>query len=242
MPTIYIKGTRAGVRRAIVRAAQAASGQNQAAGDVAKALQTRLGMTLLAHIRDAFVIKSKGGTDDCGESWQALSPKTIAYSRRHPGVPPSKQRAGSRPSWMLSDKQRVKWWEIYRRGLARFRGDKGKAAKLAWSIMKGAGAKTLIGQYGSTSVLILRDLGLLLNSLSPGVQSQDQVFKVEPGSVIVGTNRKHAGSHHRGVPGRIPQRRLWPSPDKWAQSWWDDLDSQLRDGYVDILLYFLRNL
>jgi hypothetical protein len=240
--TIYVKGTRAGVRRAIVKAAQAASGRTQEGSEIAKALQTRMGLTLLAHIRDAFVTKSKGGTDDCGDSWPPLSPKTIAYSRRHPGVPPSKQRSPFRPSWMLTDAQRKKWWEMYRKGLAMFRGDRAKAAKIAWAAAKRSGAKTLVGTYGSTSVLILRDTGLLLNSLSPGVQSEDQVFKVQPGSVIVGTNRKRAGSHHRGVPGRIPQRRLWAPPDRWPDTWWDDINDQARAGYIDVLLFFLRNL
>lgn len=247
---VYVRGNRANVRRTIAKAVKAASGGSSA--DVASAMQVRLGMTALGLIKDAFVTKSKGGTDECGLKWPPLKRETIAYSRRHPGVPPAKERAGFSPSWMLTDKQRAKWWELYRRGLARFKGDKSRAAKLAWAILKGMGAKTLIGEYGDTPVLILRDLGLLLNSLSPGVESSDrmpanppkvenQVFVVTGGSVIVGTNRKGAAAHHKGIPGRLPQRRLWAEPNQWPGEWWGDIADQGRMGYIDILLYFLRN-
>ena len=61
---------------------------------------------------------------------------------------------------------------------------------------------TLLMKYGGRQVDILRDTGLLLNSLSPGVVSAEQVFKVAPGTVIVGTNRKWAYCHHYGdLPG-----------------------------------------
>jgi hypothetical protein len=212
-------------------------------------MQVRLGMTALSLIKQAFVVKSKGGTDDCGLSWPPLKKTTIAYSRRHPGVPKSAQRAAFSPSWMLTDKQRDKWWSLYRTGLARFKGDKSRAAKLAWKIIKDEGGKTLIGTYGNTPVLILRDLGLLLNSLSPGIETgsasvapvPNQIFEVRSGSVIVGTNRKHAASHHNGIPGRLPQRRLWAPPSQWPQSWWTEISEQGRMGLIDIMLYFLRN-
>ena len=242
---IYVRGTRAEVRKAIVNAASAASGRSHEGREAAAALQVRIGMTALAYIRDAFVVKSKGGADASGLKWPPLSPKTIAYSRRHPGVPDKKTRAAFRPSWNLTDKQREKWWDNYRKALARFKGDKEKAAALAWFIAKGEGAKTLLEKYGSTSVLILRDLGLLLNSLSPGVTPGDvenQVFRIGPGEVIIGTNRKHAASHHYGIPGKLPQRKLWPDPEDWPSAWWQGIAEQAKQGYVEILLSFLRKI
>ncbi len=208
-------------------------------------------MTALGNIREAFVVKSKGGADAAGQKWPPLARSTVAYSRRHPGVPKASQRAAFRPSWMLTQKQRERWWEVYRSGLARFRGDMSRAARAAWAAIKAGGAKTLIGTYGDTPVMILRDLGLLLNSLSPGatpgaarpslVDVEDQVFLVGPGSVIVGTNRKWAGSHHYGVPGKIPQRRLWPEPADWPSEWWEDLLDQAKAGMIDIFVACLRN-
>ncbi len=242
-----MRGSRRDVRLAIKKAIAIAAGAAGGDKEASEGVQIRVGLAALANIKEAFIEKSKGGTDAAGLKWPPLSPKTVAYSRRHPGVP--KNRSGFRPSWMLSDKQRKRWWELYRQGLARYRGDQAAAARLAWSIVKGEGAKTLIGEYGNTPVMILRDTGLLLNSLSPGVVSsshptiqdvENQVFIVGPGSVIVGTNRKHAASHHYGVPGRIPQRRLWPEPDQWPDEWWQDIAAAGREGMIEILLSVLR--
>ena len=201
---IYVTGTRQDVRQALRQAIAMAAGLEGGDREAADGMQIRLGMTALANIREAFVVKSAGGTDAAGLKWKQLSPKTIAYSRRHPGVPRSAQRAGFRPSWMLSEKQRLRWWELYRSSLARFRGDMARAAKMAWAIIKGEGAQTLIGKYGDTPVMILRDLGFLLNSLSPGVlpssgrptiqDVENQVFIVGPGSVIFFTKSQKTTS------------------------------------------------
>lgn len=204
-------------------------------------MMTRCGLTALGRIKRAFIVKSRGGTDEAGERWKPLSPKTIAYSRRHPGVPRAADRAASRPSWMLSASQNERWWDLYRQGLAIFKGDKASAARRAWSISKGEGAVTLLDKYGKTQVDILRDTGLLLNSLSPGVVSAEQVFRVGLGEVIVGTNRKGAAAHHEGR-GHTPQRRLWPHPNNWPANWWLDIAEQARAGLVDITIYMIRSL
>lgn len=231
---IYVRATRAAVMQAIFKIPEAA----KSGGALADAMMVRCGLVALGRIKEAFVTKSSGGTDEAGERWKPLSPKTIAYSRRHPGVPHKSVRAASAPSWMLTTPQRDKWWEMYRRGLAMYRGDKSHAARRAWFILKRAGATTLMDKYGHTQVEILRDTGLLLNSLSPGVTSAERVFRTVPGEVIVGTNRKWAGVHHRGSEnGRIPQRRLWPEPGKWPSIWWIDLLEQARQGLVDIAIY-----
>lgn len=245
---IYVRGTKQSVREAVYRAASAAAGKTSEGREAADALQVRLGMVALARIRDAFVVKSKGGTDDCGLKWPPLSKKTIAYSRRHPGVPPSSQRAAFRPSYMLTDAQRVKWWKLYSKALAMFAGDKNRSAAYAWKIIKAEGGKTLIGTYGDTAVLILRDTGLLLNSLSPGVVGgratpeniENQVFRVGQGEVIIGTNRKGAAAQHNGIPGRLPQRRLWAEPSQWPAEWWKDIQEQAVIGYIEILTHFLK--
>lgn len=231
------------MREKIARAIASAAGRNGDAHDASVAMQTRIGLTLLSHIKDAFITKARGGTDESGLSWPPLKKSTIAYSRRHPGVPPAKQRAAFRPSWMLTEKQRERWWTLYRMGLARTRGDKNKAAAYAWAAIKREGAKTLLGVYGNTSVEILRDTGLLLNSLSPGVNPgsvDHQIFDVTPGECIVGTNRKGAAAHHNGIPGRLPQRKLWPDPANWPASWNEDINQQASEGLIDILTYLLR--
>ena len=131
---------------------------------------------------------------------------------------------------------------MYRRQLAIYKGDKGHAAAVAWLILKGEGAQTLVDKYGHRQVEILRDTGLLLNSLSPGVASSERVFRVAPGEVIVGTNRKGAKGHHEGIPGRLPQRRLWPSPSNWPASWWDDVRDQTKQGLLDIAIDTIKRV
>lgn len=240
---IHVRGTRRDVRRIINQAAAAASGKSSQAQEIVEGMQTRIGMVALGHIRDAFVTKARGGTDESGLSWPPLKRSTIAYSRRHPGVPKSNIRAAFRPSWMLTDKQRNRWWEVYRRCLASTRGDTGKSAQIAWATVKREGATTLLEKYGDTQVEILRDTGLLLNSLSPGVSPgsvENQVFRLAPGEIIIGTNRKWAGTHHHGT-ARIPQRRLWPSPENWPESWWKDIAAEAKQGYIDCVLFLLKN-
>jgi hypothetical protein len=222
------------------------------AGGHVRTLLVRLGLTALAFIRIAFVQKAAGGTDAAGESWKPLSPYTIAYSRRHPGLPV--QRGHLAPSAALTAVQRARWWEIYRRSLARYRGSKPErkahAAATAWHVLKLEGAETLLQRYGGTSVEILRDTGRLLESLTPGANPnqpptapppvRDQVFRLERGAVLVGTQRAWAHTHHEGVPGHIPQRRLWPRVGMWPAAWWKEIAVQGRMGIIEIISYLLR--
>jgi hypothetical protein len=118
---------------------------------------------------------------------------------------------------------------------------KSGAAKFAWWKIKQEGANTIIGVFGDTPVDILKDTGLLINSLSPGVVSAERVFRVGPGEVIVGTNRKHAARHHAGDPKRgLPQRRLWPHPSRWPQDWWGDILDVAKQGILDLIVHLVK--
>jgi hypothetical protein len=256
--TIYVRATPGRVRRAVAGVPADAQG----GGHIARAMMARCGMVLLALIRAAFLVKARGGTDEAGDSWKPLSPRTIAYSRRNrklpgnpqesrlfsraksmPWIPKSGGRAAYAPSYALTNKQNTRWWEVYRQQLAVYRGNKGHAAAVAWIILKRDGATTLMEQYGHMKVDILRDTFALFNTLSPGTSSAASVFRVLRGEVIVGTNRKWAGVHHRGSSdGRIPQRRLWPEVRRWPSSWWEDILEQAQLGVVDLVLYVLGRL
>lgn len=231
---VYVRTTRA----ALIAALSALPGAVRGGGPAADAVMARIGMAALGRIKRAFVLKARGGTDDAGDRWKPLSPKTIAYSKTRQRGRGGRTRAekgrAAHPSQALSAKQQERWWEVYRRQLARFRGDKGHAAAVAWLVLKGEGARTLVDKYGGRQVEILRDTGLLLNSLSPGVASAQRVFRVGPGEVVVGTNREGAAAHHRGIPGRLPQRRLWPPPSRWPAAWWADILDQLKQGVLEI--------
>lgn len=243
--TIHIRATRAQLRQALAQIPAAASG----GGATADAMMTRCGMALLGRIKQAFIAKSRGGMDEAGDSWQPLSPETIAYSktrsRGRGGRTKAEKGRPSRPSQALSANQQARWWKLYRQGLAMFRlgpDPQASAARRAWAILKREGAQTLLDKYGHRQVDILRDTGLLLNSLSPGVASPNAVFRIGHGEVIVGTNRKGAAAHHHGVPGRLPQRRLWPEPRKWPATWWTGILEQLRQGLVDITASIIKGL
>src|SRR3974390_99998 len=110
---IYVRTTRQRLSQAIRSIPLAARGNIGAAQEAAKGLLLRIGMAALSKVRQAFVVKARGGTDECGLKWPPISPPTIAYSRRHPNVLwPGRLRAPFAPSWMLTDKQRKRWWQL----------------------------------------------------------------------------------------------------------------------------------
>ena len=98
--------------------------------------------------------------------------------------------------------------------------------------MKAEGAKTILETFGKTSMEIGLDTRRMFNSLSPGLSGPsgdpEQVFRFEPGAVIVGTNVKYAGPFHA-------KRPLWPEPDHWPQAWLDMLGDTLFDGLAILI-------
>lgn len=193
----------------------------------------KVGIVTAGHIKGAFVTKSQGGTDEAGERWQPLSPKTVAYRRAN-----RTKRERARETWpsqALTKKQQERWWEVYRRGLMMYQRDKSRAAKLAWFVLKSEGATTLFNKYGGAQVDILRDTRKLLNAILP---------RVEGGEVLVGVDPRdvpYAAAHHYGVPDRgLPQRRLWPEPQDWPQSWWDGILSSIEGGLTEIIARRVR--
>lgn len=210
-------------------------------GDAAKVILTRAGLALLGRIRKAFITKSQGGVDEAGDSWKPLSPKTIAYRRMKKKRTRTEKKRDTYPSQALTKRQQERWWELYYEGVKKLNKDKASAAKRAWAIIKSEGAITLLDKYGNAQVPILIDTGALLESLSPGTSSPDQVFRIDQGSVTIGTTRQGAMAHHRGVPRRnLPQRRLWPDPDNWPESWWDDILNQIEQGLVELIVNAAR--
>ena len=227
--TIQVRTSRAAVLRAIRRIPQEATSGSSAAN----AMMSRCGRAALRLIKQAFIIKMRGGTDEAGDRWAPLSPYTIAY--RLSNRTRAERQRSNRPSQALNTKQQDRWWQLYRQGLAIYKGAKGQAARRAWFILKSEGVETLFDKYKNAQVDILRETGLLLRSLSPYTKVPEQVFRVGPGEVIVGTSRKGATRHHTGDPSKnLSQRRLWPEPNAWPPSWWLHIAEEGRDGLVDI--------
>ena len=184
----------------------------------------KAGMVALGHIKKAFIAKSRGGSDEVGDRWQPLSPRTIVYSRKAGRTKTERGRA-SHPSQALTKKQQQRWWDLYRRGLAIYNGDKEHAARRAWFILKSEGVTTLFDKYRSAKVDILRVTDSLLNGM---------LVRVEGGEILIEATAKHSAAHHYGT-SHIPQRRLWPEPSRWPQSWWDDITGAIQDGLNEIV-------
>ncbi len=233
--TIYAHTDRDTIRRLVDSIPQ----EMVASGSVQSTTLEQCGLMTLAKIRDAFLVKSRGGTDEAEGRWQPLAPATIAYRHSRSSA---ERRRPERPSQALTRRQRDRWWDLYRQGMAIYRGDRGHAAARAWFVLKEEGATTLFDKYSTSQVEIMIDTGLLLDSLSPNSGSEHQIFAVTPGQVVVGTARKGAKSHHVGIPGRLPQRCLWPATNSWPSTWWQALLQQLRHGVVDLAVQMIQGL
>lgn len=207
MPTVYYRGTRADVRRIIAMVVQTAAGQRLDTMNVRQAIQYRMGNALLSKVQQAFLIKSRGGTDECGIKWPPLAASTI------------RRRLAKVNVHGLIDQVR--------------RAPSGQERDNAVAVLRLA-----------SSVDILRDTGIMLRSMSPGVDSAPsgasmQIFDAKPGSVIVGTNRYPW--HHTGIPGRLPARHLWPPDGRLPDSWWTAIRIAGIRGFLAVLTLALSS-
>lgn len=271
---IYYRGTRADVHKQANRLRDILTGREPDQGGVASGFMLSLGFGALADIHDAFIVKSRGGTDEMGIKWPPLSKAYLAYQRRfgkgektalmkaaglnprvHKFAPGNKVPGGfwdggnrNLPSRMglLSKHQVERWWQVYFQARDRFmlsthgRAAKARAAAVAWAQIKQEGGKAMLEVYGNRQVDILKDTGILLNSLGPGMLSGDsyskptanggdqQVFSIGAGQVIVGTNVPYAAVHNYGHASKpkMPRRQFLPDnegqvPDVWWQRWLD---------------------
>jgi hypothetical protein len=89
------------------------------------------------------------------------------------------------------------------------------------------------GKGGATrSVEILRNTGVLLNSM--------HVADAGHGGVSVVAGARYTKWHHMGT-AKLPQRRLWPEPSKWPDSWWADITDQVSGGIAAIAVELARD-
>ena len=254
--SVHFQGGRQEARELAYRLAGILTGREPDTLGIAQAVFTTLGYAALSDIKDDFVRKAKGETGEDGNTWPPLSPKTIAYHRRFgPGEKAALKKAaglgrgnrlapGNKPG-LLTAAQLKRWRGIFASRLARFMlsmpapAAKAKAAAIAWATLKREGAKTMLEVFGNRKVEILRDTGILLNSLSPGTMTgtdagieyqppsgpggDEQIFKLFNAGVIVGTTVRYARTHQEGDPKRkIPARPFLPTrgiPPTWLERW-----------------------
>lgn len=246
---VYFRGNRAEAVAQIQNLVGALTGKpNVEQADAAKQVHTAIGLAALADIKNDFVRKSRGQVGEDGVQWPKLSPKTLAYSRRFGDSEKSdlKKAAGlgranrygiGANSGLLTAAQKKRWKMIFATRLARLAATmgieaaKGRAAQIAWATLKREGAKTKLDVFGNRQVDILRDTGVLLNSLSPGILWTQlggeydppihQIFELTQSGVIVGTNVPYASAHQHGTDS-IPARPFLPvgkAPEVWVRRW-----------------------
>jgi len=255
MTAIAFNGARNEAARIIRAILASLTGHDRS--EAARAVFIAMGIAALTEIHQDFITKARGGVGADGTVWPRLSPKTLAYHRRFgPGEQSAlKQAAGlgrgnrhapGGKSGLLSAAELKQWRQIYASRLAKFAQSmplseaKAKAAAIAWATMKARGAKTKLEVYGHREHEVLRDTGILANSLSVGMISGDsyqrpmvdggdqQVFNLLSNGVIVGTNVKYARAHDQGLNG-LPRRPIIPDESKIPQAWLDHiLDAAMR--------------
>lgn len=255
MSTVAFNGARNEAARVIRALLASLTGHDRS--EAAKAVFIAMGIAALTEIHQDFIVKARGGVGADGTVWPRLSPKTLAYSRRFgPGEQAALKKAaglgrGNRlapggKSGLLSAAELKQWRKLYSSMLARFATQmplseaKAKAAAIAWNEMKKRGAKTKLEVYGHREHEVLRDTGILANSLSVGMISgtdyqrpnvdggEQQVFQLLQNGVIVGTNVKYARAHHEGLNG-LPKRPIVPADGQIPQVWLDRiLDAAMR--------------
>jgi hypothetical protein len=234
---------------------------------IARGVFYAIGIAALSDIQEAFIIKSRGGTDAAGITWPKLSKKYLAYGRRFgPGEQAALKRAAGlgkghnrgvggnrivgsrfegdevRPVYggntgLLTAAQQQRWKTVFAQtfawAMARFGEGKARsiAAGHAWNVIKAEGAKTKLEVYGSRVVDILRDTGVLFNSISPGFLNgseytppsgeggDQQIFRALQDGIVIGTTVVYAGAHNQGK--GVPKRQIFPerSPSVWTQRW-----------------------
>lgn len=239
---IYFNGGPDDVRMVLGRFVAALTGKSNEYSKDASAVHTVVGFAALSDIKDDFVRKARGQVGEDGVKWAPLSPKTLAYGRK---APKGRGHAPGGKDGLLTKAQLKRWRQIYGSTLARLAvkegvtaSTKGIAAGHAWNVIKAEGGKTKLSEYANRPHEILRDTGVLLNSLSPGQMGGDeanliytppsgdggaeQIFELRKDGVIIGTNVPYAKTHQEGDKKRnIPARPFIPNrvPDAWAEGW-----------------------
>jgi phage gpG-like protein len=213
------------------------TGQTVDTNGHARAVFYAVGIAALTDIQEAFITKSRGGTDEGGVSWPPLSPAYLAYGRR---FGPGEKASSAVASGVMNPGQLSRFNRLVSENIAHLaaRVDVAKARKLAtdraWETIRKEERISKIAAYGNRIVDILRDTGRLFNSLTPGYLSgteyhptsldgaDQQIFTALADGIVIGTNVIYAASHNYGDDERgIPKREFLPSdpPSVWLDRW-----------------------
>lgn len=250
---VVFRGGREEARRVVRSFIGQLTGREPDQGGLARSVFYTLGFAALSDIQADYITKARGGTGEDGNTWQKLSPEYLAYSRRFGRGEQKELKAAAGlgrenrfgvggKGGVLTKAQQARWYALYNGYTAALaaRHDIGHArsmaAAMAWNKIKDEGAKTKLEVYGNRTVEILRDTGVLFNSIGPGYLDNNateyskptseggdqQIFTAMTDGIIIGTNVPYARSHNQGDPKRgIPARPFIPEkvPDTWLARW-----------------------
>ena len=259
MRKIFIHGRREDIRRKALALAAVLSGRLADPTGIAKGFLLAVGFAVLSDVKDAFLVKSRGGTDEMGVTWPPLQPETIARRRVGPRDIKQSETIKKRQS-IVRNLRRKRVKELTDRFSLSLPLEQAK--QRAREIADSSSEKTSrqrqatqstglnkVATLGGRQVDMLRDTGVLLNSLSPGTigpsdtyqrpsgdGGANQVFDLKENSITVGTNVPYAATHNFGDAERnIPRRQFLPDdanqvPQVWAQRWLDVATGALEVG------------
>lgn len=250
MAVVSYQGSDVALGRLLADLPRILAGLRPDVAGIGRAMRLRLGVGLMSKIQQDFIRKSRGQTGEDGIKWKPLERTTIAQRRTTAAERRAAGVGGRRVRGLLTPSQDRQWRMIYatRRASMISRGvpastASARAAAIAWTILKNAGAQTKIGLFGGRTVDILRDTGELFRSFTPGVEDRPartpgQIFRERPGQVIVGTNKKTW--HHKGTR-KLPSRPFWPLNGQLPPAWWRYLLGVYTRGLAVVLARFIAN-
>ena len=264
MPTIYVRGRREDVREALLELPRILTSSSD---PLAKGFRNLIGFTLLAKAKDGFAIRSGPagpkpgfGPEADGYAWEKLSPVTIANRRRGRRRLEKRLREKYREAKRERGARRKLLKKLYRQYVQAYI-ESGFSIPDARDLAKQRARREAMFRYrdlartkreilGEREVMILRDTGVLFNSLSPGRISEDgtsysppsgpggdrQLLLEAAGEVVIGTKVEYAGYHHsdQDRSGKLPQRRLWPKRIPW--DWWEDVKAVAKRAIPQIVI------
>jgi hypothetical protein len=264
MPTVRLTGVSRRELHARLRALpRVLSGRMPDPTGAVRGLQLAMGTALLGKVREAYVLKAQGGTDDMGVSWPPLAASTLALRRKVSGAKAVARLAAAYAGLPAHRRRQVR--EQYRRLLRLYRDDAGGAAarRAARGLLRRLRAHLPPSRYkrleaelraapaaerarrlalAGAHAEVLRDTGRLLNSLSPGVRSADRVLRAGPGEVVVGSNVAYLKYHQSARPRRrkadgtprLPRRQVLPDAGRPVpRAWWRAVGGALGRGLAD---------
>lgn len=230
---IYVRASRQQVLSALHGLSSVASGHSPQFQTEATGFALRLGTTAMSFLREAYIVKARGGTDAAGLKWEPLAPSTIEKRLRKGTT------KGLRNRLDKARKRLAEFRSKYKPGMTPVAKGRHVRAKQKFN--------ELAQKYAAAgeNLEILRDSGRLYLSLSPGLDQSlqpDGILRTHPGEVICGTNVSYAKYHHSDAPRKmnrmgkpkLPRRPLWPDPSAWPSSWWRQIQNAGLTGMMEL--------